>query len=91
MKLSQIIPRFVDSIPRDLEEGVLYVSKKYETAIHLCACGCGNQAVTPFGSWQDSWTLSENGEAVTLSPSILNSHCPTKAHYFIRGNRVDWC
>jgi|GEM_PF-1510907 hypothetical protein len=34
-------------IPEKLEYGVFYKSSKYNTAIHLCACGCGNQTVTP--------------------------------------------
>ena len=33
--------KFLDNIPDELEEGVLYISMKYHTTAHLCACGCG--------------------------------------------------
>jgi hypothetical protein len=32
---------YVEYIPEKLEHGVLYISKKYRTASHLCCCGCG--------------------------------------------------
>lgn len=54
------------TIPENLEHGVLYYSQKYHTCIHLCACGCGNETVTPiiadrFGrNWDiiDGWTMN---------------------------------
>ena len=39
--------KFVDKIPEEIEEGILYVSIPYETAIHKCCCGCGSEVVTP--------------------------------------------
>ena len=33
--------RFVELIPEVLDEGVLYISVTYTTALHKCACGCG--------------------------------------------------
>jgi len=39
--------KFVGSIPEILEEGVLYISIDYCTAVHKCVCGCGNEVVTP--------------------------------------------
>ena len=44
-----LIPKFYDEIPNILENGILYISEKYKTAIHLCACGCGEHTVTPLG------------------------------------------
>jgi len=75
----------VDTIPAELEPGLLYVSNEYGVAIHLCACGCGNQAVTSL--WPGEWTLTEGP---TLSPSI-EQRFACRSHYFIRGGKVEWC
>jgi hypothetical protein len=32
---------FVEFIPKERQEGVLYVSIPYATAVHNCFCGCG--------------------------------------------------
>ncbi|WP_234451880.1 DUF6527 family protein [Pseudomonas sp. MF6776] len=59
----------------------------YRTVVHLCACGCRKEVVTPLSP--TDWVLSFNG-AVTLSPSIGNWSFPCRAHYFIRGGNVRW-
>ena len=88
-------PKFVESMPRVKEHGILYVSYKYELAIHLCACGCGYEAVTPFDE-KLGWTLGEdrntddNTSQVTLRPSIGNWKFPCKSHYYITNNKVRW-
>lgn len=93
MRTSQLTPQYVEQIPKPRDPSVLYVSRRYELAIHLCACGCGNEAVTPLGSNAEpgrGWTLQEHADgSVTLEPSILNTACG--AHYFIRSNVVEWC
>lgn len=89
MRHETLTPEFVECIPDELQEGVLYVSEKYETAIHLCACGCGNQTVTPTGG--NRWIITISNGNVTLNPSIGNWQFPCKSHYFIRENRVEWC
>ena len=43
----KIAHRFVEFIPDQIEEGILYISIEYCTAIHKCICGCGNEVVTP--------------------------------------------
>lgn len=86
MKHSRLTHRFVRSIPKDLEPGVLYVSMEYATAIHACCCGCGNQVVTPFSP--TDWQMTFDGEAITLSPSIGNWSFPCRSHYFIKKDRV---
>jgi hypothetical protein len=93
MKFLTLKPVFVETIKNGtLEQGVLYVSEKYETAIHLCACGCGELTVTPFHDPSKQWTYTRDSQdRVTLSPSIGNFQMPCKSHYFIRENRVDWC
>lgn len=83
-----IEPRFVELIPEELEEGVLYVSREYQTATHLCACGCRSRVVTPLGPL--GWALTEREAGVSLRPSIGNSNFPCRSHYWIREGRVEW-
>ena len=87
-------PKVVDTIPRQLEDGILYVSLTFRTIIHKCCCGCGNPTVTPFPRNGTGWTVTvEQGESdnplVTLEPSIFNTF-ECKSHYWIRQNRVVW-
>lgn len=83
--------RYVEYIPTSekMEHGVMYVSRMFQTAVHLCACGCGCQSVTPFGSIH-GWEFKSKGTKVSLSPSILNTNCPNRAHYFVRDNKIVW-
>lgn len=67
---------------RPIQPGTLYVSERYQTAIHLCACGCGNEVVTPLS--RDGWSLDGN----TLRPSVLNRQC--QSHYLIADGNVTW-
>jgi len=75
----------VQFIPKALSEGVLYVSKDFELATHLCACGCKLEVVTPIDA--GGWTLSENEQGATLSPSIGNMKT-CGSHYWIRDGKV---
>ncbi len=79
-------PRFVQQIPRELEEGVLYVSMQYGTVVHSCCCGCGLDIVTPLTP--TDWQLTFDGETISLWPSVGNWNLPCKSHYVIRRNRV---
>ncbi len=88
MKLQEIRPRFVEFVPKQLEEGVLYISERFKTASHLCACGCGTKVVTPLSPAE--WQLRKEGDQVSLYPSIGNWNDPCQSHYFIRRNRVLW-
>jgi len=47
-----ITHKFVEFIPEKIEEGVLYISIQYCTAIHNCVCGCGNEVVTPLFTYR---------------------------------------
>lgn len=78
--------RFVRSVPRELEPGVLYVSVEYATAVHSCCCGCGEQVVTPLSP--TDWKMIYDGESVSLTPSIGNWQLPCRSHYVIRQGRV---
>jgi hypothetical protein len=84
----QLKHKLVEVIPEILEDSILYISLMYEVAIHKCCCGCGLKVVTPLNP-QD-WTLTIDGEAVTLSPSIGNFQFPCKSHYWIRNSMVVW-
>jgi hypothetical protein len=88
MRLSELKPEFVDLVPPDLEEGVLYVSMNYGTAIHLCACGCGEKAVTPLTP--TDWKLIFDGETVSLWPSVGNWSFDCRSHYVVKKNKIRW-
>ena len=88
MKQATITPQFVELMPGQLQEGVLYISEKYGTAIHKCCCGCGQKVVTPLSPAK--WQVRRYGNAVTLYPSIGNWNFPCQSHYWIRQNRVEW-
>lgn len=75
---------FVDSVPPIREEGKLYISIKYRTAIHSCFCGCGTKVVTPIRP--TGWQLTYDGDTISLYPSIGNWSFPCRSHYWIRGN-----
>ena len=91
-KLFELEPVFVDTVPHPLELGKLYVSKKYETVLHLCACGeCNQETVTPIRDPQTGWQYTEVDGLVTLHPSIGNFQMPCRSHYWIQENKVVWC
>ena len=78
--------KFVELVPDVLEEGVLYISIEYCSAIHKCICGCGNEVVTPLSPYD--WKLTFDGKSVSLSPSIGNWNFECKSHYWIINNNV---
>jgi hypothetical protein len=71
--------RFVTSIPRQLEPGVLYISIECATAIH-------GEVVTPLAP--TDWQLTFDGETVSLWPSIGNWNFPCRSHYVIERSEV---
>ena len=80
---------FVQFIPDRMDEGVLYISRRYRTASHLCCCGCGLEVVTPLNPAK--WALTEHPNGgVSLMPSIGNWSFPCESHYFIKNNRISW-
>jgi Family of unknown function (DUF6527) len=78
--------KFVEYIPSELEEGVLYISIEYKTAVHKCVCGCGNKVVTPLTP--TDWEITYDGKTVSLRPSIGNWNFKCKSHYFITKNKI---
>lgn len=88
MRQTSLAHEFVDYVPAVLAEGVLYVSLRFATVVHLCPCGCGNKVVTPLSP--ADWQLLFDGEAVSLTPSIGNWSLPCQSHYWIKLDRVRW-
>lgn len=85
---SRVTHQFVETVPDDREEGVIYVSVAFETAIHSCLCGCGTKVVTPFSP--TDWTMIFDGDTVSLMPSIGNWDLECESHYWIWKNKVKW-
>jgi len=77
---------FVHYMPKELNQGVLYISMEYSLVMHLCACGCGEKVATPLSP--EDWKLYYDGEAITLSPSVGNWDFPCLSHYWIRRNNA---
>lgn len=78
----------VKFIPKYLDVGFLYVSKKFDIAAHICPCGCGTKIVTPLGPCE--WSFSEKKGRPTLYPSIGNWQIPCKSHYWIKNGQIEW-
>jgi hypothetical protein len=87
-RLEEVRPEFVEVIPDQLEEGVIYISISYATILHRCLCGCGAEIVTPLSP--TDWELTYDGNSVSLSPSVGNWSYPCQSHYWIRRNQVHW-
>lgn len=81
--------KFVEFIPELIDDDVLYISIPYATAIHRCACGCGQEVITPLSP--TDWRVIFDGKSVSIDPSIGNWSFDCQSHYFIRRNRVLWC
>ena len=86
--LMKIKVQHVYYMPKVLEPGVLYVSKEFKTAAHLCACGCGAKIRTPLTPTE--WSLEETGKAPTLRPSVGNWQQACKSHYWIYRGEIRW-
>ena len=79
---------FVEFIPDLIEEGKIYVSIDYATAVHKCGCGCSKEVVTPLSP--TDWKLIFDGKTVSLDPSIGNWGFPCRSHYWVRNDRAVW-
>ncbi len=87
MSVETIEPEFVTSFPQQLEPGVIYVSARFSSAAHLCACGCGREVITPLSPRQ--WSIEFDGK-ISVWPSIGNWSFPCRSHYVIKSGRVRW-
>ena len=88
IKATRIEHAFVEYIPESIEEGVLYVSMPFATAVHRCCCGCRREVVTPLSP--TDWKLIFDGESVSLAPSIGNWSFPCQSHYWITHDQIRW-
>ena len=93
-RLYEIVPEFVDEIPGlDTEPGKLYIriGEKYTFLKHLCACGCGGQAVMQLGTPEEhGWTMIYDGSHISIHPSIGMTNHECQSHYFIEKNKILW-
>lgn len=87
-RLDSLHHDFVEFIPDKPRAGTLYISIPYTTAVHLCACGCEREVVTPLSP--TDWKLTFDGETVSLSPSIGNWSFECQSHYWIEYDRIRW-
>jgi hypothetical protein len=78
----------VKYLPQELDAGILYVSKKYGIAGHLCPCGCGNKIITPLG--RTEWHLKVKNGKPTLYPSLGNWQLSCRSHYYIIDGEIEW-
>ena len=93
--------KFVDTIPVQKDEGILYVSYKHDTTTHLCPCGCKNIVPLPIshegndfpGSNYDlhRWEFTHLDKIPTIRPSINSVSFECKSHYFITQGKIIWC
>ena len=88
MRRTHLSHQFVEFIPEQLEDGILYISQRYGTATHTCCCGCGMEVNTPLTP--TDWSIRINDNTVTLYPSIGNWSFPCRSHYWIRRSNVIW-
>ncbi|WP_309546359.1 DUF6527 family protein [Rhizobium rhizogenes] len=87
-KRIQIRPEFVKRIPKEMDDGVIYISEEFGTAAHNCCCGCGTKVVTPLKPGK--WELRNDGGFVSLHPSIGNWSSACQSHYVISRNEIRW-
>jgi hypothetical protein len=89
MKSGQVLTHeFVDYIPDQLKDGVIYISIPYATVAHKCCCGCGDEVITPLSP--TDWKLIFDGKTISLDPSIGNWSFDCRSHYWIIRNTVRW-
>lgn len=88
-RLIEILPVFVEFIPEKIEPGRIYISERFKTSSHLCACGCGELTVMPFG--KGGWQFTKEAEGkVTFQPSIGNWKFKCRSHYYITRNKINF-
>ena len=85
-----IIHQFVTAIPprHNMETKTLYISIPLRIANHLCICGCGIESPTPLAPTE--WSMTFDGESVSLAPSIGNQKMNCRSHYWIKGGQAIW-
>lgn len=88
MTVASLAHTLVDHLPETPEEGVLYVSIEFQTTMHRCCCGCGNEVVLPLRP--AAWRVTYDGETISMWPSVGNWSFPCRSHYVISRSQVLW-
>lgn len=83
----EIKQNFVENMPEELDEDILYISLKHRTTSHMCPCGCKNKISASLNS--TGWSFIYDGSS-SLDPSISNDYLPCKSHYWIKHNQIQW-
>ena len=86
VKIRELSHQYVEHLPEQLEDGVLYICKPFELAAHRCCCGCGEEVITSLN--KAKWSLHERRGRVSLKPSVGNWKFACQSHYWITNNRV---
>lgn len=83
---------FVTEIPAlsSMKPNTIYIDIEHNVCSHLCPCGCNEEIITPL-SRNHGWTLTYDGDSISLSPSIGNGAYKCKSHYFIKNSEIVWC
>ena len=87
-RIDRLRPVFLEEIPEQLEDGILYVSHECQVALHNCACGCGEEVTTPLVATE--YELVMEGDEPSIWPSIGNHDFPCGSHYIIKRGRIRW-
>lgn len=88
MKANRLEHRFVTSVPEQIDPGFLYISLDFATMMHLCACGCGREVVTPLSP--KDWRMTYDGQSVSVHPSVGSWSLPCRSHYVIKRGQIRW-
>lgn len=92
-KRLHFLNHYVDEIPSNLKEGILYVEGSKNNpnfAELLCPCGCGDQiSINLDSSDNPLWKLG-NSFRTDLHPSIWKTK-GCKSHFFIKSGKIKWC
>ena len=87
-KITEFSIQFIELMPEEIQEGVLYISLVYSTTCHKCFCGCGVETFAPI-SGDSGWALKNNAGVVSLTPS-LKQRLECQSHYYLTENKVIW-
>jgi hypothetical protein len=87
VKVQAIRPQYVEQLPEQLEEGVLYICEEFDLTAHKCCCGCGEDVYNKLSPVK--WQLIRMPDgSVSLTPSIGNWNYACRSHYWIERNHV---
>jgi hypothetical protein len=88
MRRSEVTHQFVETIPDEPGEGIIYIAMDRAAVVHRCFCGCGNNITTPLSP--KDWKLEFDGQTISLNRSIDNWTLDCRSHYTIKRNRIRW-